>query len=68
MTAAHPLPPAADDLDVFPIDDAYMATLPAEERAAIEEVEASLAAGTLQTFSDAEVMAELERRRPPADG
>jgi hypothetical protein len=31
MTAAHPLPDPLDDLDVFPVDDAYLATLPEEE-------------------------------------
>jgi hypothetical protein len=66
VTAAHPLPSPPDDLDVFPIDDAYLATLPEEEQAEIREIEASLAAGTLRIVSDAEVMADLERLRPAA--
>jgi hypothetical protein len=65
MTAAHPLPPAhaADDLEVFPMDDAYMATLPADVRAAMEAAEERIANGTARIVWEEDVPATLAEIR-----
>lgn len=67
MNAAHPLPPPPeDDLDVFPMDDAYLAQLPPEVRSAIESAEARFAQGTAQLVPHEEVERALDRRNPRA--
>jgi hypothetical protein len=47
MTAAYPLPlHEVEGLDVFPMDDAYLATLPDEVREAILAAEARIEGGS----------------------
>jgi hypothetical protein len=59
MTAAHPLPPS--DLELFPMDDAYLASLPPEVRAEIERAEEDAAEG--RVVSRAEIEATLGEMR-----
>lgn len=62
MTAAYPLPlPETEDLDVFPMDDGYLATLPAEVREAILAAEARIAEGSANLVPHAQLMQDLER-------
>src|SRR5262249_53028496 len=58
-----PPPPPEDDLVFFPLDDAYLATLPLEERAAIEDAVRQHAAGTLHTVPHEVVEAMMAERR-----
>jgi len=63
MAAANLVPPPADDLEVFPMDDAYLTTLAPEVRSAIERAEARIANGTAQLVPHAEVDRRLEEQR-----
>jgi hypothetical protein len=65
MAAATPLP-LMEDVDFFVADDAYVATLPPEVRAAIESAEERVAAGTAQLAPHADVMRAIEERRVAA--
>ncbi len=62
MTAAHPLLPE-DDLDVSPMDDAYLATLPPDVRAAIEAAEVRTADEIAQLVPHAVVLAGIAQQR-----
>jgi hypothetical protein len=59
MTAAHPLPPST--LEFFPMDAAYLASLPPEVRAEIERAEEDAAEG--RVVSRAEIEATLDEMR-----
>ena len=59
MTAVHPLPPS--DLEFFPMDAAYLASLPPEVRAEIERAEEDAAEG--RVVSRAEIEATLDEMR-----
>ena len=59
MTAAHPLPPS--DLEFFPMDAGYLASLPPEVRAEIERAEEDAAEG--RVVSRAEIAATLDEMR-----
>ncbi len=64
MSAAHLLPLSAeDDLEVFAIDDAYLASLSPAEREAIEGADARVAGGTAQLTPHAEIVRLLEEKR-----
>ncbi len=63
MATAHPLLPVPDDgLDVAPLD---LAEFSAEGRAAVEQAELRVAAGTavLVPYAEIEEMLEEQRRR-----
>jgi DNA-binding IclR family transcriptional regulator len=59
MTAAHPLP--LPDPEFFPMDAAYLASLPPEIRAEIERAEEDAAEGRI--VSRAEIEATLDEMR-----
>ena len=59
MTAAHPLSPS--DVEFFPMDAAYLATLPTEVRAEIQRAEEDAAEG--RVISRAEIEATLDGMR-----
>jgi hypothetical protein len=59
MTAVHPLP--LSEPDFFPMDAAYLASLPPEIRAEIERAEEDIAEG--RVVSRAEIEATLDEMR-----
>jgi hypothetical protein len=65
MTAAHPLPPppSEDDLEVIPLTDAYLATLPEDVQRDIREGMAEAAAGDVRPWSEVEALIDEMRRR-----
>jgi hypothetical protein len=65
MATASPLP-LTEDVDFFVADDAYVAGLPPEVRAAIESAEERIAAGTAQIVPHAEVVRAIEEQRVSA--
>jgi hypothetical protein len=65
MATASPLL-LTEDVDFFAADDAYVATLPPDVRAAIESAEERIAAGTAQLVPHAEVTRALEEQRVAA--
>jgi hypothetical protein len=62
MAAATPLR-LIEDVDFFAADDAYVAGLPPEIRAAIESAEERVAAGTARLVPHAEVVRAIEEQR-----
>jgi len=58
---ASPLP-LTEDVDFLAADDAYLAGLPPEVRAAIESAEERIVAGTAKIVPHAEVVADLTPR------
>jgi hypothetical protein len=51
------------DLEVLPMDDAFLATLPEEARDALQSAEARFANGTLRTIPHAEILKHIEAQR-----
>ncbi|MFO0756416.1 MAG: hypothetical protein U0359_07990 [Byssovorax sp.] len=63
MTAARPLPPSDDDLDVVPLDDACLELLSPEERALATAALDRIANGTVRAVPQAEIDRHLEGQR-----
>ncbi len=65
MATAIPLP-LTEDVAFFAADDAYVAGLPPEVRAAIEGAEARAATGNAQRIPHADVLHAIEEQRAAA--